>query len=89
MTYIGWLGSICFAVCGIPQAYKSYKEGHSNGSSIYFLLLWLMGEVMTIIYIIPKMDIPLLFNYSMNLSALVIILRYKLWRRHESSKINS
>jgi len=78
MEYIGWIGSILFAACGIPQAYESYNKGNSNGLTWAFLLMWFFGEVLTLIYIIPKLDYPLLFNYSCNLICLLIILRYKI-----------
>ncbi len=78
MELIGWAGSILFAACGIPQAYESYNKGNSNGLTWAFLLMWLGGEVLTLIYIIPKLDWPLLFNYSCNLLCLLLILRYKI-----------
>ena len=81
MEIIGWIGSICFAVCGIPQALQCYKTGHSRGLSWGFLMLWFIGELFTIAYVLPKMDIPLLFNYGFNLAVLLIILRFKLWER--------
>ena len=78
MEYIGWAGSILFAACGIPQAYESYTKGHSRGLTWAFLLMWLGGEILTLAYIIPKGDWPLLFNYVNNLICLLIILRYKI-----------
>lgn len=78
MELIGWIGSILFAACGIPQAYESFKKGHSNGLTWAFLLMWLGGEILTLAYIIPKMDWPLLFNYINNLICLLVILRYKI-----------
>ncbi len=77
MVILGWIGSILFAVCGLPQAYKCYKEKHADGISTAFLLMWFFGEVFTLIYIFPKMDMPLLFNYSMNLVFLFVIAYYK------------
>ena len=41
----GWLGCVCFAFCGVPQALKSYKDGHSFGMTHSFIALWLSGEV--------------------------------------------
>lgn len=73
----GWLGGIMLAICGAPQAYKSYKEKHSNGISLGFLILWTLGEIFTFIYVVPKMDIPLLFNYTANLIFLSIIWKYR------------
>ena len=81
MEIIGWLGSILFAICGFPQAIQSIREGHSKGLGWPFLLMWFFGELLTIIYIWPKSDWPLLFNYSMNMVFLIVIIRYKIWER--------
>lgn len=84
MTNIfGWIGSICFAICGAPQAYMSYKTGNSNGISWGLLILWMIGECSMIIYIVPKGDMPLLFNYTGNLLFVGTIIKYKLFPRHE------
>ena len=84
MELIGWTGSILFAICGIPQALDSFKRGNSEGLTWAFLLMWFWGEGLTLIYIIPKLDYPLLFNYSCNLICLLIILRYKIKPRNMS-----
>lgn len=81
MEYIGWIGSILFAVCGFPQAVQSIRDGHSRGLNWFFLGCWLFGELFTIVYIWPKQDYPLLFNYLLNLVFLVIMIRYKIWER--------
>lgn len=81
METIGWLGAILFAICGLPQAIQCAKDGHSRGLNWFFLLCWLFGELFTILYIWPKNDIPLLFNYFLNLVFLVIMIRYKIWER--------
>ena len=83
MSAIGWLGSLCFALCAIPQAYKSYEEGNSNGVSWGLLILWLLGEILTLIYVIPKKDLPLIVNYLSNLFFLVIIIKYKIKPRRQ------
>lgn len=81
METLGWIGSILFAICGLPQAYQSVKDGHSRGLNWFFLLAWLGGEVLTIAYVWPKADLPLLFNYFTNLVFLLVMLRYKVWER--------
>ena len=78
MEYIGWIGSILLAFCGLPQAIESYKTKNSNGLTWGFISMWLIGEICTFIYIIPKMDLPLLFNYSANILFLIIIIYYKI-----------
>jgi len=78
MEIIGWIGSILFAICGLPQAIECHKAGHSRGLSWIFLLCWFFGEIFTIIYIFPKMDMPLLFNYVLNMVFLLVMLYYKI-----------
>lgn len=77
LNILGWIGSILFAICGLPQAIKCYKEKHADGISTSFLLMWLFGEIFTMIYVLPKMDLPLLFNYSINLVFLFVITYFK------------
>ena len=83
MEVIGWIGAILFALCGIPQAWKAYKDGHSDGLSWSFLLMWFGGEVLTIAYVLTKSDVaPLLLNYILNLVCLLTMLNYKIFPRH-------
>ena len=74
---MGWLGSICLAICGIPQAWQSYKDKHSDGISWGFVLLWAFGEVFALVYVYDKLDLPLLLNYATNILILGVILYYK------------
>ena len=81
MEYVGWIGAILFAICGLPQAIQCVKQGHSRGLNWFFLVAWLGGEILTIIYVWPKQDWPLLFNYFLNLVFLLVMIRYKIWER--------
>lgn len=78
MEMIGWIGSLFLAFCGIPQAWQSFRQKNSAGISREFLAMWFVGEIFTILYVFPKMDLPLLFNYSVNLVCLIIIGFYKI-----------
>lgn len=77
MDIVGWLGSILLAVCAVPLAWQSFRQKHSNGISNIFLAMWLAGEVLTFIYILPKQDFPLIVNYGLNLVCLAVVIRYK------------
>lgn len=81
METIGWIGAALFAICGLPQAVQCWREGHARGLNWFFLLAWLGGEILTITYVWPKADWPLLFNYLTNLVFLLIMVRFKLWER--------
>jgi uncharacterized protein with PQ loop repeat len=75
---LGIIGMICFAICSIPQAYKSFKDGHSQGISHAFLWLWIAGEITTLLYVVlTSCDIILLLNYIFNILFLGIIVLYK------------
>ncbi|MBN1821872.1 MAG: hypothetical protein JXR31_13490 [Prolixibacteraceae bacterium] len=70
---IGWTGNILFAICGLPQAVKTWKSKKTEDLSALFLWLWLLGELLTFIYIIivdirdHTSHFPLYFNYAFNL----------------------
>lgn len=78
LEIIGWLGSICLAISGLPQAWMSYKEKNSRGISWSFLLLWAFGEIFALTYVWDKLDLPLITNYVTNLLVLAVILYYKI-----------
>ena len=75
---LGWLGSICLAICGIPQAWQSFKDKHSHGISCGFVLLWAFGEIFALAYVYDKLDLPLLLNYATNILILGVILYFKI-----------
>ena len=78
MDNIGWIGSILLAFCGLPQAIESFKTKNSDGLTWGFLIMWGVGELFTIVYIIPKWHWPLIFNYTANIIFISIIVYYKL-----------
>lgn len=84
---LGWMGSICLAICGVPQAWMSYKDKHSHGISWAFLLLWAFGELFALGYVYNKLDAPLLLNYSINILIVGLILYYKIKPSVDRSEI--
>lgn len=79
LQLLGWTGGILFALCSVPQVILTYRQGNAHGLSWGFLLMWTFGELFTTIYVWPKQDWPLLFNYFFNLLCLFVILWYKLF----------
>lgn len=80
---MGWLGSLCLSICGLPQAWMSFKEKSSEGISWGFLLLWGFGELFGIAYVVDKADAPLIMNYATNILIIGVILYYKINPRKE------
>lgn len=77
MELIGWIGSILLALCAIPLAWECFKQKHANGISNMFITMWMLGEILTFAYVLPKQDYPLLLNYSLNIACLLVVIRYK------------
>jgi uncharacterized protein with PQ loop repeat len=77
LSLVGWVGAILLAFCGLPQAVHSFRTKSSDGVTWGLISMWGLGEVFTIIYVFPKMDWPLLFNYAANIVFISVILWYK------------
>ena len=76
--YIGWIGSIAFAVCGAPQAWACYRRGHAEGISLAFISLWLIGEICYVFSVLAKFGFIswMMFNYNLNIIFALVILYY-------------
>lgn len=85
MHLMGWVGSMLLAGCGLPQAVLCWRQGNAEALSWGFLGMWLGGEVLTFGYVLSFQapSYPLVFNYSVNILALLVIFRYKVRPRHE------
>jgi len=79
LDFFGWIGSILLSFCGLPQAIDSFKNKSSQGVTWGLILMWLFGELFTLIYVFPKSDFPLIFNYATNIIFISIIGYYKVF----------
>src|SRR5690606_7815513 len=81
---IGFIGGLFLALCAVPQAYKSYQDGHANGMSHSFIWLWCLGEIAMLAYILGKYqfsDLWLILNYTVNTVIIFVIIKYKYFPR--------
>lgn len=69
------------AFCGLPQAVQSWRTGSSAGVSWGFIAMWGVGEVLTLAYVFPMSEWPLVFNYAANIGFVSVIAFYKLHGR--------
>jgi uncharacterized protein with PQ loop repeat len=80
---IGWIGSILFAVCALPQAIHTFRTKKSDDLSAMFLWFWFWGEIFTLSYILYSdfatgtYHFPLYFNYIFNLFLLFYLIYAK------------
>lgn len=76
---IGIIGATMLALCGLPQAVKSFQDKHSDGLSWGFLLMWGIGEILVLFYVLmTSADLILITNYVVNLIIGGVIVYYKL-----------
>jgi uncharacterized protein with PQ loop repeat len=76
---LAWIGNICFVLSGLPQAYRSIKEKHSNGISGWMLILWFLGNGLSLIYVLslPTISVSLILGYVCSLINIGVISYYK------------
>ncbi len=79
----GYLSSLLFAFCALPQAILCVRQGHAKGVSKSFIIMWLMGLIIIQYYVYNKhgFDIPLFLNYWLCIVFALIITRYMIWPR--------
>jgi uncharacterized protein with PQ loop repeat len=75
---IGWIGSIAFAVCGVPQAWECHKNKSAQGINRLFIALWLTGEVCYVVSVLMKFGWVhwMMFNYTANIFSITVIIYY-------------
>lgn len=86
-TLLGWIGSICFAICGAPQAFKCVLDGHGRGLSRLFLSLWLGGELCYVAAVWMEFGWVswMMVNYILNIVWILVILKYMVWPRNDTN----
>jgi len=79
MIIVGWLYTLCFAICYIPQIVKSLKTKKVNDISISLFILSLLGYISALVYTLGDIgfNIILVTNYVFGaLCSLVMIITY-------------
>lgn len=82
MMILGYIGGALLACCGVPQIIKALKTRSMNDLSLFFLLMWLFGEIFLGIHVLYEaFTWPLFLNYVINTIICVILVAMKLiWR---------
>lgn len=78
LEIIGWIGAMCLAMCGVPQALITLRDKNSEGNSWGMLLLWGFGEILAFFYVMDQLDLALALNYGVNILVVGIMLWYKM-----------
>jgi len=75
IDFIGWIGAVLLATCGLPQLIKTLKTRNFKGLSLVFVVWWLIGEILVLFYILyERFSWQLIFNYGLNILVCLLIL---------------
>ncbi len=77
LSNIGWIGSFLLGICGIFEVFRSFKSKKCF-LGWGFLTFWGLGEILLLIYVVPKFDYPLIVNYAANVVFASILIFYKI-----------
>ena len=81
METIGWIGSLMLAACAAPEVLSSYRTKKCS-LTWGFLILWLVGEVLTGIPVFLHIQEPyLMFNYAAN----IVMISYLVYIKRRSN----
>lgn len=78
---ISWLGGLFYAIFSVPQAVAVAREGNADSISLYFLILMWFGSLLSLLYVWPTKEAPLMANFILNLITSSVMLKYKLFAR--------
>ena len=73
---IAAIGSVLLALCGLPEAIRSFKLKRCD-VGYPMLILWLLGELCLIVFAIQTTQYVLLINYFANVAFILVMLYYK------------
>lgn len=81
---IGNIGLVALLLSGLPQLFKTVREGHAEGLSIWFLITMNIGFLGMLSYVVCKHgfeDKPLVIDYIFQLLVWLTVFSYKLYPR--------
>jgi uncharacterized membrane protein len=70
-------GSILLALCGLPEAIRSFRSKRCD-IGWGMILSWLLGEICLVVFAFQTKQYILLINYFANISFISIMLYYKI-----------
>ena len=76
MDLIGYVSGILLAICGLPEAIRSYKNKKCDIGWL-FLIMWFLGELGLLIYEYKTLALPRILNYCCNIVFISVMLYYK------------
>ena len=84
INLVGIVGGLLLAASGIPQAVRSWRDGHSEGIEAKLIFMLLGGISCFWIYLYAKMGYDLIIHteYTVTILVWLVVLKYKFFKRH-------
>lgn len=77
MEFLGWIGGILLAFCGIPEVISTVRNKRCNLSH-GFIWMWFLGELFVFIPVLKNsLGDYLIFNYLFNIILISVLIYYK------------
>jgi uncharacterized protein with PQ loop repeat len=74
VNFFSWIGAFILFFRALPQAFKSWKDGHSDGLSPSMLWLWLIGSCFILPHLLYQQDWATSIIYFSNVFAVFIMI---------------
>ncbi len=79
---LGWVATILFSIMIVPQMVKTIKTKSTQGVSIWFFIIYLIANIVAIVYAFLIEQFPLIFKYSIAiLTTIFYIALYFIYRK--------
>ena len=60
---LGWIATILFSLMLVPQIIKTIKSKNTNGVSLYLFIIYLIANIVALVYAFMIIQPPLIFKY--------------------------
>ena len=62
---LGWTATVLFSIMIIPQMIKTIKSKDTNGVSLILFIIFLIANIIALIYAVLIFQYPLIIKYSL------------------------
>ncbi len=85
---LGWMATVLFSLMVIPQMIKTIKSKDTSGVSIVLFMIFLLGNMIALIYAILIYQNPLIIKYSIAILTTLAYIGIYMYYYRKKLKIN-
>ena|SRR3989338_3666206 len=82
-TILGWIATLLFTICFIPQIAKTVKTKTVDGLSFLFLFISFIANIIALVYatLIKQAPLQIKYIFAMAFLAVCLFLYIRVWRK--------